>query len=190
MLNWYDIVVVGALFYGVWSGIHAGLTGEIIRAVGLVLMIVLASEFHESVGDWLRMSFSLTDEAAQLVAFVGIAVAVYLITLAIRLRTRQRMQELKVGALLENVGGGFAGVIRMMVFMAWVTVVLSLSMSGFLADQVGINSRFGSMVLDQLPALRAAMNHGGFLPKARQPLEPTHEESSPTNTQHSETVTQ
>src|SRR6266481_3080614 len=99
--------------------------------MGLVLMFVVASAFDESVGDWLYMSSSLSDETAQLVAFVGIAVAVYLITLGIRLKTRQRMQELKVGALLENVGGGFAGVIRMMVFMAWVTVVLSLSMSGF-----------------------------------------------------------
>src|SRR6266851_2401472 len=123
MLNWYDIVVVAALFYGVWSGIHAGLTGEIIRAVGLVLMVVLASEFHESVGDWLHMSFPLSDDAAQVVAFVGIAVVVYLITLAVRLRTRQQMQELKVAALLENVGGGFGGAVRMVAIMAWVTVV-------------------------------------------------------------------
>ena len=141
-------------------------------------MIVVASASDESVGDWLHMSSSLSDETAQLVAFVDIAVVVYLITLGIRLKTRQRMQELKVGALLENVGGGFAGVIRMMVIMAWVTVVLSLSTSGFLADQVGMNSRFGSLVLDQLPALRAVMNHGGLLPKAKQPPEPPHEESA------------
>ena len=131
-----------------------------------------------------------SDETAQLVAFVGIAVVVYLITLGIRLKTHQRMQELKVGALLENVGGGFAGVIRMAVIMAWVTMVLSLSTSGFLADQVGMNSRFGSLVLDQLPALRAMMNHGGLLPKASRPPDLPHEENSPTNTQHSETVTQ
>jgi len=188
MLNWYDIVVVGALFYGVWSGIHAGLTGEIIRVVGLVLMIVLASEFHESVGNWLRENFSLSDDAAQLVAFVGIAVVVYLITLAIRLRTAKRMQELKVAPLLENVGGGFAGGIRMVLIMAWVTVALNLSMNGFMADQVGVGSRFGSLVLDQLPALRAAMNNNGLSPKARQQSEPSHEESSSTNTQHSDTI--
>jgi len=190
MLNWYDIVVVAALFYGVWSGVHAGLTGEIIRLVGLVLMVVLASAFHESVGNWLRENFSLSDDAAQLVAFVGIAVVVYLITLAIRLRTAKRMQELKVAALLENVGGGFAGVVRMVAIMAWVTVVLNLPTNGFLADQVGINSGFGSLVLDRIPALRAATNNNWLSPKARRRPEPAHEENSSTNTQHSETVTQ
>jgi len=188
MLNWYDIVVVGAVFYGVWSGIHAGLTGEIIRVVGLLLMIVLASEFHQSVGDWLRTGLPLSDDTAQLVAFVGIAVVVYLITLAVRLKTRQRMQELKAGALLENVGGGFAGAIRMVAIMAWVTVVLNLSTGGFMADQVGVGSRFGSLVLGQLPALRAATNNSWLSPKARQQPKPSDEESSPTNTQHSETI--
>jgi uncharacterized membrane protein required for colicin V production len=188
MLNWYDIVVVGALLYGVWSGIRTGLTGEVIRVVGLVLMIVLASEFHQSVGDWLHANSPLPEDAAQTVAFVSIAVVVYLITLAIRLRTSKRMQELKVAALLENVGGGFAGAIRMVVIMAWVAVILSLSTSRFMADQVGVKSRFGSLVLDQLPVMRAAMNNSWFLPKARPQPGPSHEESSSTNTQHVETI--
>jgi uncharacterized membrane protein required for colicin V production len=188
MINWYDIVVVGALFYGVWSGISAGLTGEIIRLAGLVLMIVLASEFHQFVGDWLHANSPLTDDAAQAVAFIGIAVMVYLITLAIRLRTAKRMQELKVAALLENVGGGFAGAIRVVVIMAWITVVLSLSTSSYFADQVGIKSRFGSLVLDRLPEVRAAMNNSWFSPKASQPTGTSHEESSSSSTQHLETI--
>jgi len=188
MPNWYDIVVVGALFYGVWSGISAGLTGEIIRVAGLVLMIVLASEFHQTVGDWLHENSPLTDDAAQAIAFIGIAVVVYIITLAIRLRTRRQMQELKVAALLENVGGGFAGAIRMIVIMAWITVILSLSMNGYLADQVGVRSRFGSLVLDRLPEVRSAMNPRWFSPKAKRPLGPSHEESSSTSTQHLETI--
>src|ERR1017187_439683 len=188
MINWYDIAVVGAVLYGVWSGIRAGLTGEIIRVVGLVLMIVLASEFDESVGGWLDGNFSWPGESARAVAFVSIAVVVYLITLTIRLRTSKRMQELKVAGLLENVGGGFAGAIRMVLIMAWISVILSLSMSGFIADQVGVRSRFGTLVLDQLPAVRAAMNNGWFLPKATPQPGPSHEEGTSTSTQHLETI--
>src|ERR1039458_5295 len=106
MLNWYDIVVVGALFYGVWSGIRAGLMGEIIRVIGLVLMIVLAVQFHQPVGDWIGENSSLPDAAAQLIAFVSIVVMVYLITLWVRLATRKRMLEVKTAALVGNVGGG------------------------------------------------------------------------------------
>jgi uncharacterized membrane protein required for colicin V production len=193
-INWYDVVVVGALFYGVWSGIRAGLTGEIIRVIGLVTMLVLAVEFHQSVGDWLSANSPLPDDGCQLIAFVSIAVVVYLITLWIRLATRKRMQELKTAALVENVGGGFAGAVRMVLIMAWVTVVLSLSTSNFLYDQVGVKSRFGSLVLDQFPAARAAMqkNSAGkswFSQDVKRRSEPNYEVGGPTNAQPLETIT-
>src|ERR1017187_685859 len=156
-VNWDDVVVVGAMFYGVWGGIRAGLTGEIIRVIGLVLMIVVAVRLHHPVGDWLSANSPLPHDTAQLIVFVSIAVVVYLISVWIRLATRRRMQELKTGALVENVGGGFAGAVRMVLIMAWVTVVLSLSTSNFLYDEVGVRSRFGSLVLDQFPAARTAM---------------------------------
>ena len=149
-VNWYDVVVVGALLYGGWSGIRAGLTGEIIRVIGLILMVVLAVEFQEPLGNWINAHSSLPDEGAHLVAFVGIALAVYLVTLAIRLATRKQMQELKLGALLENVGGGFAGAIRMVVIMAWLTAILSLSSGEDLHSSVA-GSRFGSIVMSHLP---------------------------------------
>jgi uncharacterized membrane protein required for colicin V production len=184
MLNWYDIVVVGALFYGVWSGIRAGLMGEIIRVIGLVLMIVLAVQFHQPVGDWIGENSSLPHAAAQLIAFVSIAVVVYLITLWVRLATRKRMLEVKTAALVENVGGGFAGAVRMVLIMAWVTVVLSLTTS---------KSRFGSLVLDQLPVTRAVMEGNSrekawFMQDVKRRPEPNYEETGSTNTQPLETI--
>ena len=192
-INWYDVVVVAALFYGVLSGIRAGLTGEIIRVIGLVLMVILALEFHEPVGDWLSANSPFPDEAAQLIAFVSIALVVYLITVAIRLRTKKRMQELKVGSLVEHMGGGFAGMIRMLVVMALVTLLLNMSTSGFLADQVGVRSRFGSLVLEQLPAMRAVEERNlpqkdWVLPNSKRVTEPKPEASDATNAQHSDTI--
>lgn len=193
-VNWYDVVVVGAMFYGVWSGIRAGLTGEIIRVIGLVLMIVVAVRLHHPVSDWLSANSPLPHDTAQLIVFVSIAVVVYLISVWIRLATRKRMQELKTGALVENVGGGFAGAVRMVLIMAWVTVVLSLSTSNFLYDEVGVRSRFGSLVLDQVPAVRAAMEKNSpqkdwFSPDVKRRTEPNYETGGPTNPQPSETIT-
>jgi uncharacterized membrane protein required for colicin V production len=51
VVNWYDVVVVIALLYGVWSGVRAGLTGEVIRVVGLILMVVVALASYQSAGD-------------------------------------------------------------------------------------------------------------------------------------------
>jgi uncharacterized membrane protein required for colicin V production len=193
-VNWYDIVVIGALFYGIWSGICAGLTGEIIRVIGLVMMFVLAVEFHQPAGNWLSANSPLPDDICQLVAFVSIAVVVYLVTLWIRLATRKRMLELKTAALVENVGGGFAGAIRMVLIMTWVTAVLSLSTSNFLYDQIGVKSRFGSLVLDQFPAARATMQKNSpgklwFSQDVKRRSEPNYDMGGPTNTQPLEKIT-
>jgi uncharacterized membrane protein required for colicin V production len=186
-VNWYDLVVVVALLYGVWSGLRAGLMGEIIRVIGLVLMIVLALELYQPAGDWLKNHSQLSDEAAHLLAFVSIAAVVYLISLAARLAMHRRMQQLKLGALVENVGGAFAGVVRMTVIMAWVTVVLSLSGGEFLRRSVGAESRFGSFVVGQLPALKSVV--GKSLPRnmwlmqdLKRRAEPNYEEGGATNT--------
>ena len=190
-LNWYDIVVIVALIYGAWSGLRAGLTGEIIRVIGLVLMIVLAFQFYEPFGNWLQLHSALNVEAANLVAFVSIAVVVHLIALAARLATHRRMQKLKLAALMENVGGSLAGVVRMLVIMAWVTGFLCLAGNDFWRHQVGEQSRFGSFVSEQVPTVKAMLGQGstegktGFLPDLKRRPEPEYEGGGSTNAKSS-----
>jgi uncharacterized membrane protein required for colicin V production len=193
MVNWYDVVVVAAMFYGVWSGIRAGLMGELIRVIGLVLMLVLAAQFHQPLGDWINANSPFPDDASQLIAFVSIAVVIYLFTVWIRLATRKRMLEVKTSPMVENVGGGFAGAVRMVLIMAWVTVALSLSMASSLRDEVGERSYFGSLVLNNLPTVRAAMEKDlpekvWFLQDVKRRQEPNYETGGPTNTQPLETI--
>jgi len=184
-VNWYDVVVFVALLYGVWSGLRAGLMGEIIRVIGLVLMIALAFVLYRPVGDWIGDHSQWSDETAHLIAFVSIAVIVYLISLAVRLATHRHMQQMKLAALVENIGGAFAGVVRMTLIMAWLTVVLSLSGNEFFQRSVGRESRFGSLVVEQLPALKSTVEKS--LPKKlwiediKQPAEPHHEDAGATN---------
>jgi uncharacterized membrane protein required for colicin V production len=186
-MNWYDLVVIAALLYGVWSGLRAGLTGEIIRVIGLVLMIVLAIEFYLPVGNWLRAHSQLSEDPANLIAFVAIAVMVHLIALAVRLATHKQMQKLQFAALVENVGGGFAGVIRMAVIMGWLTLLLCLSHDEYWRHTVGEESRFGSFIVNQFPSVVQAMqkkDSGGrthFLPDLKRPSEPNYEEGGSTN---------
>jgi membrane protein required for colicin V production len=190
-INWYDFVVVVALLYGVWSGLRAGLTGEIIRVVGLVLMIVLAAEFYLPVGNWLHEHSPLGQDVSYLIAFVGIAVVVHLIALAARLATHKRMQKLKFAAMVENVGGSLAGVIRMAVIMTWLTILLCLSNSGFWHHTVGEESRFGSFVINQLPAVNNMVKRSfpekSWLTDLKRAPEPNYEDVGSTNAKASET---
>jgi membrane protein required for colicin V production len=193
-LNWYDFVVIVALLYGVWSGLRAGLTGEIIRVIGLVLMIVLAAEFYLPAGNWLQAHSRLGEEPAYLIAFVSIAVVVHLIALAARLATHKQMQKLKFAAMVENVGGSFAGVIRMAVIMMWLTVLLCLSNSDFWRQTAGEESRFGSFVINQLPAVnnmvKKSLPQKTWLSDLKRRPEPNYEEAGSTNAKPSRTSNQ
>jgi membrane protein required for colicin V production len=191
MLNWYDLIVIVALLYGAWSGLRAGLTGEIIRVIGLVLMIVLAVEFYLPVGNWLRAHSRLTEEPSSLIAFVSIAVVVHLIALAARLATHKQMQKLKFAAMVENVGGTIAGVIWMAVIMTWLTVLLCLSNYDFFRRAVSEESRFGSFVINQLPAVnnmvKKTLPEKIWLSDLKRRPEPNYEEAGSTNAKPSTT---
>jgi uncharacterized membrane protein required for colicin V production len=152
-MNWYDIVVLVALLYGVWSGLRTGFSGEIIRVLGLVLMVVLALAFYLPLGAWLQHQTNLTDELANLLAFLSIAVVVYVIATAVRMAVHRRVQQLGTTALIENVGGAVAGCLRMGVLMAWLTVMLALISSPFWHQQIARNSFFGSYVVSEVPAV-------------------------------------
>lgn len=195
VVNWYDLVVVLALLYGVWGGVRAGLTGEVVRVIGLILMVVVALAAYQPVGDWIMEHSQRTDETAHLLAFVSIAVVVYLISVAVRFALHRRMQQYKFSALMENVGGGCAGVVRMTVIMAWLTVILSLSADEFLRRNIDVESCFGSFIVHHLPALQSVVERS--LPKSRwftQELkrrpEPSYEEggATDTNTNRSQTT--
>ena len=186
-VNWYDVIVAVALLYGVWSGLRAGLTGEIIRVIGLILAVVLGLTLYQPVGDWIWHRSQLLQETAQLVAFVSIAVVVYLISVAVRLATHRRMKQYKFSALLENVGGAFAGVIRMAVIMAGVSLILILFGGSFPGRSVSEESRFGSYVVRQLPALQAVVERNlprqmQFLPDLKRRPEQSYDMGGATNT--------
>lgn len=153
--NWYDVLVVVALVYGVWSGIRTGLSGEIIGLIGFVLMVALAAEFCTPFGRWLSEFLGVAETWSGLVGFVVIAGAMYLLTVVVRRAVHARFSKLNFAALLENAGGAFAGMVRMAVIMALVSIVASLAPNAWLHKNVAQDSRFGSMVVQRFPAVKS-----------------------------------
>lgn len=156
--NWYDVFVVGALLFGVWSGIRTGLTGELVRTLGLALMILLAMEFYQPVGGWVQQVTRLQEAPAHLVAFVGIAVGTYLVTLAVRAVLHRRWRRRPCTAVVENIGGALAGLVRMTILMVLLTVTLCLVRSPFWRRQVAQESRLGAFLISRLPAVEGVIN--------------------------------
>ena len=155
--NWYDIVVALAVLYGIWSGVRMGLFGEIIRVIGLVAMVVAALRSYIPLGDWVRSITKMPEEPARLLAFVLVAVAVYLAVRAVGNFVHGRLKKMHFWAFIENLGGGVAGVVRMLTIMTFLTILLSLMRSPFWHEQVSTNSIFGSYVIAQFPAVEAVV---------------------------------
>jgi len=184
--NWYDFVVLVALVYGLWSGIRTGLSGEIIRVLALLLMVALALNFYAPIGAWLKTRTGLVEEVANLTAFIGIALVVYAVSLVLRRLIQRRTRKLAFAAMLENVGGAVAGVLRMLVVMAWVTVILSLVRSPFWHKHVAHESQFGAFVVKQFPAVKAMTEKQFpeefiFFRDLRRPADPGIETNAPSS---------
>lgn len=184
--SWYDWVVVAALIYGIWSGVRTGLSEEIIRVLGLLLAVVLALSFYLPVGKWLQGITGLVEELANLVTFVSIAVAFCLISLLLRPCVRRWMKKAWFTATVENIGGGMAGLARMMVIMAWLSVVLTLTRSPLWHEEIAHKSQFGTFVVRRFPAVAAVAEKKfpeklWFLKEVKRRAEPNIEESSAGN---------
>lgn len=180
--NWYDVVVLGALLYGAWSGVRKGFSGEIIRVIGLVAMVFLALSFYIPVGHWLQQVTGWAEEPANLAAFLAIAVSVYVVAAFVGARIHRRLKKGPFTATVENIGGMLAGVVRMAVVMAWVSVALSLVRSEFWHREISRESKFGSYVVAQFPAVAAMAEKEypeklWFLQKLKRRAEPTSDEA-------------
>src|SRR5438093_6615925 len=145
--NWYDSVVAVILLYGIWSGVRAGLVGEILRVAGLVAMVAAALESYIRLGDWVQHTTKMPEEPARLLAFVFVAVVVYFAVRAVRNFIHGRVKKMRFWATIDNLGGGVAGLVRMVVVMAFLTILISLMRSPFWHEHVSKNSRFGGYVV-------------------------------------------
>jgi uncharacterized membrane protein required for colicin V production len=181
--NWYDFVVLLALIFGVWSGIRAGFLGEIIRAIGLVVMAIVALVYYERAGSWLHASSGLAAEPSNLISFVVLAAGVYLLFVGLRSLLHRKMKKASTPAFVENTGGGVLGTVRMLTIMICITIGLTLVRSPFWHQQIAQDSRFGSYVVGKFPAVES-LTHSNyeeklwFLDKLLRPEDPGIEDAN------------
>ena len=147
--NWYDIVVLATLVYGVVTGVRTGFTREVIRTIGFAAMVLLGLKYYGAVGAWLKPVLYIPTEIANLMAFILIAALIYGVMYGVRELVHRRIMKFSCGAFVENVGGGTLGFFRMLAIMGTLTVLLCLLRSDFWHDQIARNSQFGAYVVNQ-----------------------------------------
>lgn len=151
--NWFDVIWAIALLFGLWSGLRCGMVGEIIRLSSWVLMVWLSVKFYEPAGDWIREKIKIEEEPARLMAFLGILLGVYIVSLLIRKLLAKWTKKSPAAAFLENFGGMMLGLVRMVLVMSVLTIWLSLVRSPFWHKHISTNSKFGNAVVKMIPSV-------------------------------------
>ncbi len=144
-MNWLDIVLIVILIISVISGIVKGLVKTAAALIGLVLGIFIAGRFYEAFASVL--SFISNENAAHIVAFIIIFLAVIIIVTLAGLILSKLIQAVMLG-WLDHLLGGIAGLISAAFFMA---AILALC-AHFLGDNEIIAGSFvAQFLLDKFP---------------------------------------
>ena len=151
--HWYDVVVVIMLIIGLWSGMRTGLSSELLRMAGIVMGVIAGMRYYTEAGEWLTRHFALVPERANLLMFVAIVLAVYLIFGFARSAVSRWTRNRPLPSSIEGLGGAAAGMVRMGAVMVSVSVYFCLLQSEFWHEQIGRESQFGQYVVEHFPDL-------------------------------------
>ncbi len=143
--NWYDFVVLAVCIAGIWSGVRAGFSGELVRAGGFVLLTLVSLGLLSPVGDLLNDTVFVHPDIADFVACVGISLIMYFVVTGMRGKLEEKIKRISLPIQVENISGGVLGFLRTVALMILLTVALCLTRSQFLHEQIGRESFFWSL---------------------------------------------
>jgi membrane protein required for colicin V production len=133
-MNWLDIVIIVAMVVAVFGGLKNGLIKGVVTLAGLILGIVLAGRYYQTLGALLPASWG---GAADIVGFVIILAVVMLIAMVIAFLLRNLLKAIMLG-WLDRLGGAVFGLL--MAAFSWGALLAVLS------QYVGALGSFGDIV--------------------------------------------
>ena len=105
-MNWLDIVLIVLLFIPTFMGLRKGLIKTALSFVGLIIGIVLAGRFHDSLSG--IFGFTDNETLANILAFVLILAVVYTIALLLAKLLKFIAKSLLIG-WVDHLGGAIFG---------------------------------------------------------------------------------
>lgn len=148
-LNLVDIVAIVYLVFGALRGLKRGLSGELARLVGLVVIVMVGWQSYDAIGEKLHGVTRLSEDGSRLagfvVAVVGAAVVVTLLRFILK-----NLLEFAFKGKVERLGGMTAGTIRSFALVTAIVLVASLSPLPYLRATFGEESRIGRFIVHHL----------------------------------------
>lgn len=139
-----DIIVLAVLAIGFWQGLHDGFAKSLCSFAGFLVGLFIAYVFYASVGAKLAPHLGEHAQAAPIIAFLLIWIAVPVAMNFAGLLLTKFLSALFLGGVNKILGGAL-GVIKY--FLGTTLVVYVLVLMGLLSQESANGTFFGSMML-------------------------------------------
>ena len=150
-MNWVDIVLIIYLIISIISGFGQGLVRSVLSIVGLIVGIVLASNFYQQFAGVL--GFISNRDIAEIVAFIIILGVVMIAAAILGSLLKNLLKALMLG-WVDRLGGAVFGLLLgALSASAVLAIILKLTNTDLIA-----NSAIAGFLLDKFPLVM------GFLP--------------------------
>ena len=151
-MNWLDIVIIVLIVVPVFTGLMAGIVKALFTVAGVIIGVVLAGRFSDSLGGIL--SFISNPGTAKVVAFAIILIAVMIIAVVLAKVVKWALSAVMLG-WVNRLGGAILGLFLGLVFCGAV-LTMWVKFMGF--SSVFEHSLLAGFILNGFPIVL------GFLP--------------------------
>ena len=139
-MNWLDIIILVLLVIPTVMGLKIGLIKAVLSIVGVIIGVVLAGQFYESLGE--KLSFISDPGVAKIVAFALILVVVMIIAGVAAALLKNLVSAMLLG-WVNRLGGAVFGFLLGAIFCGAILSVLG----SFATDSTVVQESFLAMVL-------------------------------------------
>ncbi len=146
-MNWLDIVILIALVISTLGGLMQGLIRAALTLAGLIVGVILAGRFYEPLAGLL--GFIPNENAAKIVAFVLILVAVMVVAMLLATLFRSIAKATIILGWLDHIGGAVFGLL--IGAISW-SVILAIWVK-FFGGELVTGSFLAKVLLDKFPLI-------------------------------------
>jgi membrane protein required for colicin V production len=143
-MHWLDIILLVALVIPTFIGLRQGLIKAVLSLVGIIVGVVLASNFYENVAN--LFSFISNPDVANIIAFILILVVVMVIATLLA-RLLKTVVKLVMLGWVNHLGGAIFGFIMGAIVMG---AILATWVKFFGPDMLS-ESLIANILLDKFP---------------------------------------
>jgi len=143
-MNWLDIVIAVVLAVSLYGGLRQGLIKAALSLAGLIVGVVLASNYYRELGEWL--TFLPGEDWANIAGFVIILVVVLIIANVAAALLKFTAKAVMLG-WVDRLGGALFGLFMGGIFMG----ALLATVVKFFGSNLVTESLLAAVLLDKFP---------------------------------------